>query len=349
MARTRSLKPGFFTNDSLAEVEPLGRLLFQGLWCIADRAGRLEERQRRIKAEILPYDDTDIDRLLTELSQRGFIIRYAAGDVRYIQVTNFTRHQYPNKNEKASTIPAPEGYVQVPPTTSDDDESIAQSHPESSGTSTVLVPDDSHTSTVLVRPLTVNRLPLTVKPSTVYCEPVPPTVEDVPPAAAPAETPQRPAPSVEETPLQNEPVPGKAQKPASEQDRKTPPTAAPPPAPSDRPSVLPIRKPSRFQDVLDAVANAGITLHHTSRDAAAVKSCSAAPALIAEAYVAAATGDWGDAWMLSNLSLTTICQRIPAYEAWKHGVTSKQPARASPGRSGRGLSIQELARMGGST
>jgi len=203
---------------------------------------------------------------------------------------------------------------------------------------------------VHVQDTTIARAPATVPNPTVpyLTQPNPTKDEDVPPTAAPADPP-RPAPSVEATPLRSEPVPGKVPEPTSEHDRKTPPTAAPPPAPSDRPSVLPIRKPSRFQDVLDAVAAAGITLHHTSRDAAAVKSCSAEPALIAEAYVAAATGDWGDAWMLSNLSLTTICQRIPAYEAWKHGVTSKQPARASPGRSGRGLSIQELARMGGST
>src|SRR5215831_17520559 len=39
MPRTRALKPGFFQNDVLADVEPLGRLLFAGLWTLADRAG----------------------------------------------------------------------------------------------------------------------------------------------------------------------------------------------------------------------------------------------------------------------------------------------------------------------
>ena len=37
--RARNLKPGFFKNETLAEIEPLGRLLFQGLWCMADREG----------------------------------------------------------------------------------------------------------------------------------------------------------------------------------------------------------------------------------------------------------------------------------------------------------------------
>jgi len=34
----------------------LARLLYPGLWMLADREGRLEDRPLRIKAEILPYD-----------------------------------------------------------------------------------------------------------------------------------------------------------------------------------------------------------------------------------------------------------------------------------------------------
>ena len=44
MARTRSIKPGFFTNDLLGEIHPLGRILFAGLWCQADRLGIVEYR-----------------------------------------------------------------------------------------------------------------------------------------------------------------------------------------------------------------------------------------------------------------------------------------------------------------
>lgn len=108
MARLRTVKPGFFTNDLLAEVDPLGRLLFIGLWCIADREGRLEDRPRRIKAEVLPYDDVDVDGLLSALAARGFIVRYAAGGNQYIAICNFAKHQNPHIKENASTIPAPD-------------------------------------------------------------------------------------------------------------------------------------------------------------------------------------------------------------------------------------------------
>ena len=107
MARIRSIKPGFFTNDLLAEVDPLGRILFAGLWCHADRAGRLEDRPRKIKAEVLPYDACDVDGLLTDLVRHGFIERYQIGEMRLIQIVTFNKHQTPNIKEVDSILPPP--------------------------------------------------------------------------------------------------------------------------------------------------------------------------------------------------------------------------------------------------
>lgn len=108
MARARNIKPGFFTNDVLAECSALARILFQGLWCHADREGRLEDRPRKLKAEILPYDECNIEELLCQLESRGFVIRYSHGAERFIQVVNFCKHQNPHVKEQESTIPAPD-------------------------------------------------------------------------------------------------------------------------------------------------------------------------------------------------------------------------------------------------
>ena len=105
MARTRNIKPGFFTNEELAEIEPLGRLLFAGLWTIADREGRIEDRPKRIKVAILPYDDCDVDALLEELHNRGFITRYKVNGGSYLEITNFAKHQHIVGTEAKSDIP----------------------------------------------------------------------------------------------------------------------------------------------------------------------------------------------------------------------------------------------------
>jgi hypothetical protein len=108
--RARNIKPGFFKNEELAEIPPMGRLIFIGLWCMADRAGRLEDRPRRVRAEIAPYDaltENELQELLGALETRGFIIRYSIGENRYIQIVNFTKHQHINIKESESIIPAP--------------------------------------------------------------------------------------------------------------------------------------------------------------------------------------------------------------------------------------------------
>lgn len=106
MARSRNIKPGFFRNADLAELSYEARLLFIGIWTLADREGRLEDRPRQIKMEIFPADNLDCDKLLDDIADTGMVIRYQVEGRRYLQVTNFLKHQNPHKDEKQSTIPA---------------------------------------------------------------------------------------------------------------------------------------------------------------------------------------------------------------------------------------------------
>lgn len=108
MARARNIKPGFFKNEILGVADPLYSLLFEGLWVLADRAGRLEDRPLRIKGEVFPYrDGLDMDSMLDWLQENGFIQRYVVGGKKCILVLEFVKHQNPHKNETESELPAP--------------------------------------------------------------------------------------------------------------------------------------------------------------------------------------------------------------------------------------------------
>lgn len=109
MARTRYVKIGFFRNEALAEFGPWHRLLFEGLWLLADRSGRLEDRAKRIKADLFPYDALDVEPMLADLAAGvdPFIRRYEAEGRRYIAVLNFNAHQRPHHKEPESKIPEP--------------------------------------------------------------------------------------------------------------------------------------------------------------------------------------------------------------------------------------------------
>jgi hypothetical protein len=144
MARKRYLKPGFFKNEELAGMLFEYRILFQGLWCYADREGRLEDRPMRLKSDIFPYDNIDFNAGLDLLQEKGFIVRYATTvkgkTFNAIQIVNFTEHQDVHINEQASIIPAQAPYLH--------------------GASTVQIPHENGGST----PFTCNSLTFNSKP-----------------------------------------------------------------------------------------------------------------------------------------------------------------------------------------
>lgn len=107
--RARNIKPSFFRNELLAEVTPDVRLLFIGLWCMADREGRVENRPTRIKLEIAPLDSINVASAIKELEEKGFIKTYVADEKSVIQIINFLKHQNPHSTERDSLLPDESG------------------------------------------------------------------------------------------------------------------------------------------------------------------------------------------------------------------------------------------------
>jgi len=105
IVRARNIKPSFFTNPDLGECSPVSRLCFAGLWCCADRNGRLPNRPKFIKAQVFPYDNIEVEPLLDELERFGFIERYEVQGVCVISIPNFLKHQRPHVKEKSSDLP----------------------------------------------------------------------------------------------------------------------------------------------------------------------------------------------------------------------------------------------------
>lgn len=107
MARARNIKPSFFKNEDLSEMNTYARLLFIGLWCLADREGILEDRPKRIKGELFPYEEVDVENLLQQLHDKEFIVRYSVDGQAYIYIPKFVLHQNPHHREAPSKYPKP--------------------------------------------------------------------------------------------------------------------------------------------------------------------------------------------------------------------------------------------------
>ena len=115
MPRIRAIKPEFFTHERLAELSPIDRLFFIGLWTVADREGRLENRPKRLKVLLMPYDDYDVITGTSRLEHGGHIQCYrdeAGHD--FIAIPSWTKHQRPHHTERPSELPIPLKVIETP-------------------------------------------------------------------------------------------------------------------------------------------------------------------------------------------------------------------------------------------
>ena len=113
--RIRTIKPDFFVHEGLSDLGIMHRLLFIGMWTLADKKGRMLDRPRRIKIAVFPYDEDIsadlVDEMLCQIASHkdGFLVRYTVGDKDLIEISGFLEHQRPHHKEPESTLPAPEG------------------------------------------------------------------------------------------------------------------------------------------------------------------------------------------------------------------------------------------------
>lgn len=112
MARIRSIKPEFWVDQDMADLPRDARLMYVGLWNLADEHGRLHGDPRYIKGQLFPYDDDMtagvVDSLLSGLSRAGKVQRYRAGTNRYLYLPNLAKHQRLDADKVRSKIPAAE-------------------------------------------------------------------------------------------------------------------------------------------------------------------------------------------------------------------------------------------------
>ena len=137
----------------MVELPFQARLLFIGLWNIADREGRLENRPKKIKMEIFPGDDVDVSLEITRLSEAGLVMVYRAENVNCIEVINFKKHQNPHHREPSSELPPPDNDAKKPAQPVDNKEA-----PESPGLASV-EPQPSRVESLLLIPDSLSLIP----------------------------------------------------------------------------------------------------------------------------------------------------------------------------------------------
>ena len=109
MARIRTIKPEFWSDEKVGGLPLACRLLFIGLWNFADDYGVIASSPLFIKSRIFLYDrdisEENVQQWLCELEQRKMIVPCEHGGNHYYIIRNFSKHQVVNKKSQSRTIP----------------------------------------------------------------------------------------------------------------------------------------------------------------------------------------------------------------------------------------------------
>lgn len=105
MARIRSIKPEFWTSETIAGLSIGTRLTFIGLWSYVDDNGVGIANERLIASSLYPMDDprealARVREALAELSAAGRVALYEAAGKRYVYITTWDEHQRVDKPRK---------------------------------------------------------------------------------------------------------------------------------------------------------------------------------------------------------------------------------------------------------
>lgn len=95
--RRRMISPSFFSDSEIvANFNTQGRLLYIGLWCVADDSGCFEPDTLQLKMQIFPGDDVSAENIaawMERLAELKKIIFYEVNSKSYAWIKNFHKHQ----------------------------------------------------------------------------------------------------------------------------------------------------------------------------------------------------------------------------------------------------------------
>lgn len=107
MARIRTIKPDFWTDEKIVELSFEARLFFIGSWNFADDNGNLQRSAKKLKMQIFPADAIDCEPIIQSLITHGMLSEYEVNGETFLHIKGFRKHQVINRPSKTG-LPAPD-------------------------------------------------------------------------------------------------------------------------------------------------------------------------------------------------------------------------------------------------
>ena len=93
VARIRTVKPEFWTSEQIVSCSMPTRLLFIGMWNFCDDNGVHPASASRLKMEVFPGDNIEVENMIKELITKGLLAEYQVDGKNFWIVTGWKKHQ----------------------------------------------------------------------------------------------------------------------------------------------------------------------------------------------------------------------------------------------------------------
>lgn len=105
MARIRSIHPGLTKGEAYMEMTMQAKAAWPNLWMHCDDQGVFEWKPKRLKAEIFPSDNIDMETILNEFEALDCVKKFTVDGKLYGAVRNFRKYQRPKKANSVHPLP----------------------------------------------------------------------------------------------------------------------------------------------------------------------------------------------------------------------------------------------------
>ena len=117
MARKRMIDPNIWESEDFSSLSMLGKVIFIGLFSLADDDGRGRGNPAYIRSKLFPYSTdeiklSDVEDAFRQIEKRMSVVFYDVGDAQYYALSHWEKWQKID-HKTASSLPSPEDSTSV--------------------------------------------------------------------------------------------------------------------------------------------------------------------------------------------------------------------------------------------
>lgn len=96
MARIRTIKPEFWSDEKTGKLSAFATKLFLGMLTFSDDYGVIEFNSSQLRARIFPYNNGSLTKRIEAIIHQELSVlvrQFVYNDKKFLQITNFSKHQ----------------------------------------------------------------------------------------------------------------------------------------------------------------------------------------------------------------------------------------------------------------